>query len=184
MNRGHRKSFLCAVASAALFSSCRSSDSTEHGSSSTTADGGSSAAQEPWTTPPLVEVPPLPAPRNDWRDHPRDERGRPIIAQSPFIDLVVNDRRDALSARETCADLISHCFDPQSRSVDSCMRSAPRCKTSEPWMEPSACCAEACWTTYAELRQSNVDPLTAYLRVLYEAPACMPGVDAAMAGAP
>jgi hypothetical protein len=64
------------------------------------------------------------------------------------------------------------------------MMSAPHCATSTPWTEAAPCCADACFTAYATLRTNKVDPLTAYLRVLYDTPICMPGVDAKLGGTP
>lgn len=136
-----------------------------------------------WAPPPMVVAPPLPPPP-DYSDHPVDALGRPIVAQGPHINWVVPLVKDAISARELCADLVAGCFEPGVRSLDACMMSAPHCTTQQPWTEASPCCADECFTAYADLRTSGVDPLTVYLRVLYDTPICMPGVDAMLGGAP
>ncbi len=135
-----------------------------------------------WIPPSPVDVPPLP-PSPDYSGRPVDSQGRAIIAQGSGIDLVVPAVPNAISARERCADLVTNCFEPGTRSLDACMLSAPRCATAQPWTESGACCAEACWTAYTGLRAAGVDPLTATLEVLYSSPNCMPGVDAMAGGA-
>ncbi len=87
-----------------------------------------------------------------------------------------------MSAREKCADLVANCYAPGVRSIDACMLSAPACVSLEPWTEPAPCCAPACFTAYTSARKAGVDPLTAYQKVLYDTPICMPGVDAMLAG--
>lgn len=143
--------------------------------------GGNSMSN--WVPPPAVVVPPLPPPP-DYSNYPVDQQGRPIVSSGPRINWVVPSAPDAISARDKCADLVANCFEPGVRSLDACMMSAPHCTTSEPWTEPSPCCADPCFTAYATQRKASVDPLTAYLRVLYEGPICMPGVDAMLGGAP
>ena len=75
-----------------------------------------------------------------------------------------------MTARAACAHLVSNCFQPGVRSLDACMLSAPVCSTAEPWDEAIACCAADCSISYAALRTSGVDPLSAYLKVLFDTP--------------
>jgi len=148
--------------------------------------GSSSTGTGPvgnWAPPPMVVVPALPPPP-DYSNHPVDPQGRPIVAAGPLVNWVVPSVKDPISARELCADLVANCFEPGVRSLDACFMSAPHCTTSQPWTEPAACCADPCFTAYSAERIAGVDPLTAYLRVLYEGPICMPGVDALLGGAP
>lgn len=145
--------------------------------------GGAVGQGGEWMSPPLVIMPPLP-PLPDYSDHPVDAQGRPIVMAGPGINWVVNATPDAITARELCADLVSNCLDPGVRSLDACMMSAPHCQTSTPWTEPTPCCADGCFVAYAAQRTAKVDPLTAYLRVLYDSPICMPGVDAKLGGNP
>lgn len=135
-----------------------------------------------WMPPPLVTVPPLPPPP-DLSGYPVDSEGLPILAQGANLNMVVPATPDAITARDRCATLVSNCFEPNVRSIDACMLSAPHCGTAQPWTESSPCCAEACWTAYATLRTAGVDPLSASLSVLYDSPSCMPGVDALLGGA-
>ena len=151
------------------------SGSTVNGTGGATTAGG-------WVPPPKVIVPPLPPPP-DYSSYPVDGMNDPILNAGSDL-YVVPAPPDALTARDLCADLISNCFAPGTRSLDACMLSAPRCQTSQPWTESSPCCADACWSAYAALRTAGTDPLTAYLRVLYKSPICMPGVDAAFGGEP
>lgn len=145
--------------------------------------GGAVGQGGTWMSPPLMTMPALPAPV-DYSDHPVDDLGRPIVVGGPGINWVVPSAPDAISARELCADLVANCYEPGVRSIDACMMSAPHCMTATPWTEATPCCADECFTAYATLRTNEVDPLTAYLRVLYDSPICMPGVDAKLGGAP
>lgn len=145
--------------------------------------GGAVGQGGTWMSPPLVMMPDLPAPK-DYSDYPVDNQGRTIVMQGPGVNWVLNDVPDALTARDLCAQLVSNCFEPGVRSLDACFMSAPHCTTATPWNEPAPCCADACFTAYATERTNKVDPLTAYLRVLYDTPICMPGVDDKLGGAP
>ncbi|MEZ4300634.1 MAG: hypothetical protein R3B70_37200 [Polyangiaceae bacterium] len=134
-----------------------------------------------WGPPPMVAMPALPSPP-DYSAYPTDSEGRPIVSQGPNVNWVVPIVPDAMSAREKCADLVANCYQPGVRSLDACMLSAPACTTNEPWTEAEPCCATACFTAYSNLRKAKVDPLTAYQKVLYDTPVCMPGVDAMLSG--
>ncbi|UQA57265.1 hypothetical protein [Polyangium aurulentum] len=154
------------------------------GSSGGGGSGGAGGGQQGnWVPPPPVTMPPLPPPP-DYSGYPVDAQGRTIVSMGARINWVIPSTHDAMSARELCADLVANCFEPGVRSIDACMMSAPHCTTPEPWTEPSPCCADACFTAFATQRKSGVDPITAYLRVLYDTPICMPGVDAMLGGAP
>ena len=145
--------------------------------------GGTGGGGPPlgWGPPPPVQVPPLP-PGPDYSTYPTDPQGRTIISQGGRINWVINNVPDAMTARERCADLVAHCFAPGVRGLDACLLSAPACASAEPWTESDACCASECKVSYSNLRKAGVDPLTAYQKVLYETPICMPGVDAMLAG--
>lgn len=155
----------------------------------TGADGATTDASESsgdaghWVPPPPVTLPPLPPPP-DYSGYPVDDMGRPIVAMGSLVNWVVVSTPDPMTAREGCAALVANCHDPELRSIDACMMSAPHCATAEPWTEPSPCCADACFAAYATQRLQGTDPLTAYLRILYDGPICMPGVDAMLGGAP
>ncbi|MEZ4313729.1 MAG: hypothetical protein R3F14_37390 [Polyangiaceae bacterium] len=145
-------------------------------------NGGNGSSQpDNWGAPPMVAMPALPSPP-DYSAYPTDSEGRPIVSQGPNVNWVVPIVPDAMSAREKCADLVANCYQPGVRSLDACMLSAPACTTNEPWTEAEPCCATACFTAYSNLRKAKVDPLTAYQKVLYDTPVCMPGVDAMLSG--
>jgi hypothetical protein len=63
--------------------------------------------------------------------------------------------------------------DPKT-AMDACFKSAPRCATPKPWEEPKACCPDACWQKYSELRRKCVDPSSASTRAIYDGH-CAPG---------
>jgi hypothetical protein len=127
----------------------------------------------PWT----VEVtPPVAA---DLSSLPKDDEGQ-IISHGAGIDLVAvpRDKPDAMSILVTCSAMLTGCYrkngDPKN-SMDACFNSAPRCATARPWEEGKACCPEACWQKYSDLRRRCVDPLTAQDKALF-AEHCVPGV--------
>ncbi|MBK8254314.1 MAG: hypothetical protein IPK82_16805 [Polyangiaceae bacterium] len=153
------------------------------GSTGSTTSSTTSTNSQPgnWGPPPAVQIPPLP-PAPDYSGYPKDSMGRPILSSGPNINWVVPNVPDAMSARELCADLVANCFEAGVRSLDACFMSAPHCTTSQPWTEPAPCCADDCFVAYANQRKAGTDPFTAYLRVLYEPPICMPGVDLMLQG--
>jgi hypothetical protein len=132
-----------------------------------------------WEAPPwTVEVTPPVAP--DLSSLPQDDEGHPIISHGAGINLVVvpRDKPDAMSILATCSAMITGCFrrngDPKN-SMDACFNSVPRCTTQRPWEEGKACCPEACWQKYSDLRRRCVDPLAAQDKALF-AEHCVPGV--------
>jgi hypothetical protein len=123
-----------------------------------------------WIAPPYtVEV--QAPPKRDLSALPKDEDGRSIVMPGPGINLVVNDKPDAISVTNTCSAMIAGCWhrdnDPHN-SMDACFNSAPRCATARPWEETKACCPESCWQKYADLRRNCVDPLTASRKALFD----------------
>lgn len=145
------------------------------------AGGGVVGQPDNWGAPPLVMMPPLP-PQPDLSGYPLDAEGRPILLSGATFNVVAVTTPDAMTARDACAALVSNCYSPGVRSMDACMMSAPTCLTTTPWNEATPCCAQACLDGYAALRTAKVDPLNSYLKVLYDGPVCMPGVDTMLAG--
>lgn len=130
-----------------------------------------------WIPPPrTVEVDPPPPPP-DYSAYPKDEQGNTIVVPGGLVNLVVNDKPDAITVANTCSQMITKCWrknnDP-AYSMDACFNSAPRCATSRPWEEAKACCPDSCWQRYADLRRQCVDPLSASSRALFD-DHCVPG---------
>ena len=70
-----------------------------------------------------------------------------------------------------CSAMVSACYhqnDDASRTLDACFESAPRCTTARPWEEAHACCPDACWQKYVELRRHCVDATSASYKALFE----------------
>lgn len=133
---------------------------------------------------PPVPIPPAPPPP-DLSHVPTDEQGRPILLDGADLYLVPRPP-DALSALSTCTALIVRCVDPAVRghNLDACVISPARCATATPWTEAAPCCATACVDRYEQLRTGGTPPITAFRQAFYGRPACAPGVEAALGGAP
>jgi hypothetical protein len=88
---------------------------------------------------------------------------------------------DALTAVGTCTDLITYCFEPGARSLDTCVDAAPRCKTSEPWKEAD-CCPSACTDAYSQARRQGQEPIAAFEKAFFLEPDCFPGIRSLLEG--
>lgn len=133
---------------------------------------------------PPVTIPPEPPPP-DYSHHPVDEQGRPMVAIGETLYLVPRPP-DGLTALSACTSMIVRCVDPavRGRSLDACVISPPRCATDTPWTEAAPCCAASCVDRYEERRVAGSPPITAFREAFYGRPACAPGVEALLGGAP
>ena len=144
-------------------------------------DGGSPGG---YVRQPPVPIPPAPPPA-DLSHLPTDDQGRPIVLDGRELYLVPRPP-DALTALSACTGMIVRCVDPSVRghNLDACVISPPRCATAQPWTEAAPCCATACVDRYEQLRTDGTPPLTAFRQAFYGRPACAPGAEALLGGAP
>ena len=94
---------------------------------------------------------------------PRDASGKPV-------DIFVS-KRGPMSVAAGCSALVSTCSqrsDDPRVSIDACFQSAPRCQSAQPWQEDQACCPQACWDKFADLRRQCVDASSASYRALFQ----------------
>ena len=88
--------------------------------------------------------------------------------------------RNAITSAAECASALISCFDVSQRNFAGCAAAIPTCATDEPWSNGDGfCCTPACLDRYQELRRKGRTEPAAMTGAIYEAPSCMPGVDAA-----
>jgi hypothetical protein len=122
-----------------------------------------------------VMVPKAAAPTDcsTWAPPP----GTVDVAQPSNNSVLVSHSADTMSVANSCSAMILDCAkkgDDPKTAMDACFNSAPRCTTSRPWEEAKACCPDACWQKYSELRRKCVDPSSASTRAIYDGH-CAPG---------
>jgi hypothetical protein len=123
---------------------------------------------QPYRRPEPVVVPPLP--KVDVSGLPKDEKGNPILTQTPGASIVlVKGKRTAVNVLAACSVLVSRCYKPGERELDACFMSAPRCASERPWEDPAytPCCPTACWNQYEARRVAGATPLAAFDGALY-----------------
>lgn len=87
--------------------------------------------------------------------------------------------RTPATAAAECAGAIMSCFAAGERNWAGCLVAVPTCTTATPWEDSEiACCASACVERYQELRRAGLTNPGAVAAAIYEAPSCMPGLDA------
>jgi len=99
------------------------------------------------------------------------------VAQPSNTSVLISQTPDPMSVANACSAMILDCAkksDDAKTAMDVCFKSAPRCATPKPWEESKACCPDACWQKYSELRRKCVDPSSASTRAIYDAH-CAPG---------
>lgn len=104
---------------------------------------------------------------------PHDADGKPV-------EIFVS-KRTPTTVAAACSAMVSACSqksDQPETMMDACFKSAPRCASERPWEEPQACCPQACWDKYVDLRRHCADPSSASYKALFEA-RCVPGTAAA-----
>jgi hypothetical protein len=116
--------------------------------------------------------------KTDSGELPHDASGQPV---QTFVS-----KRGPMTVAGACSAMVSACSqksDDPRKSVDACFKSAPRCATEQPWNEEKACCPQACWQIYSDLRRHCVDPSSASYKALFEEH-CVPGSEAVQARHP
>jgi len=123
---------------------------------------------------PKVDLPNVPLPKVDT--------GNLVLIETPAGGLQLDPRgNDALTALGACTDLITYCYQPGERSLDTCVEAVPECETSRPWQE-DACCPAACTKAYTQARGKAQEPIAAFEKVFFLEPDCFPGVRALLEG--
>jgi hypothetical protein len=131
--------------------------------------------EAPAAPPEPVLVPKAPGPTDCSTWTPPE--GNVDVAQPSNTSVLVSKKPDAMTVANACSAMILDCAkksDDPKTAVDACFKSAPRCATSKPWEEPKACCPDACFQKYSELRRKCVDPSSASTRAIYDGH-CAPG---------
>jgi len=131
--------------------------------------------EAPAAAPEPVMVPKARAPTDCGTWTPPEEKVD--VAQPSNTSVLVSRHPDPMSVANACSAMILDCAkkgDDPKTAMDACFKSAPRCATAKPWEEPKACCPDACWQKYSELRRKCVDPSSASTRAIYDGH-CAPG---------
>ena len=137
------------------------------------ADAAPREAPPPPPEPILVPKAAAPTDCSTWTP----PEGSVDVAQPSNTSVLVSQRPDPMSVANACSAMILDCAkkgDDPKTAMDACFKSAPRCATPKPWEEPKACCPDACWQKYSELRRKCVDPSSASTRAIYDGH-CAPG---------
>jgi hypothetical protein len=88
-------------------------------------------------------------------------------------------RRTPATAAAECAGAVLACFRAGERNWAGCLTAAPTCTSDTPWEGSGpACCTPSCLGRYQQLRREGRSNPAAFTAAIYEAPSCMPGVDA------
>lgn len=119
----------------------------------------------------LVETLPLPpAP---------DGIGR-VVLVAPDGAFHVNPLlRSPVSAAAECATVLLACHHPRLRDWAGCFANVPVCPTDTPFLEDGPmCCPAGCAARFQALRAAGLDGPTAVTAALWDAPSCVPRLDA------
>ena len=107
---------------------------------------------------------------------PKDAEGKPILLEVAGDLLTIGaPRRDAIGAAAKCRDLLTGCL-RKTNDPDKCAHDVPRCKTTTPWSEDAACCADACIVAYEEERRLGASDSEADAAVFGSTHECFPGL--------
>jgi hypothetical protein len=137
------------------------------------ADAAPKEAPPPPPEPVLVPKARAPTDCSTWTP----PEGSIDVAQPSNTSVLVARHPDPMSVANACSAMILDCAkagDDPKTAMDACFKSAPRCATAKPWEEAKACCPDACWQKYSELRRKCVDPSSASTRAIYDGH-CAPG---------
>lgn len=115
---------------------------------------------------------------------PLDDAGRRVLVETAEGSLRIDPNlRTPERAYAACVAMILECTRATERS-EACLMAAPRCATSRPWEEPSACCPAECAAQMARLRGAGAEEFDVFQRVLADDRSCFPGIFPGDAGAP
>ena len=131
----------------------------------------------------LVSFTPPPLPDFSGLSLPRTKKDRMVlsVADDGLAEGQLEldpTRRDPMTSLGLCTRWIVKCVEPGVRSLDDCTRSAPICKSQEPWTKNETCCPEDCFDAYATLRTAGQLPIEAFDHVYFGDASCFPGVAA------
>lgn len=133
--------------------------------------------------PPKIEVPPIPVLDAVKLPLPKTADGKYLLMQLSQAQLELDPTvRDPITAVGECADQVTYCYAPGTRSLDDCVRSVRTCATESPWGEALGCCPKACQDDYAAERTKGTGAAAALDVVLFERHTCFPGLAAALEG--
>jgi hypothetical protein len=130
----------------------------------------------------MIVIPqiPLPVPL-DLALLPNADGAKKLLVEAAGARLEIDPTsRDAITALGECLDLVSYCYEPAQRSLQSCVKSAKSCTTSTPWTESSACCPAAIFASSAVLHAAGTGQVEAFEEVFFTNPECFPGVKEAL----
>lgn len=147
------------------------------------AKGPPPGGEPPYIRPNPIDVPDVAAP--DLGFLPRDQQGRYILSEQDGVRMTANPRlRNAVTAMGACISRVTRCMDPPAtpggRSLDACWAHVPRCATTQPWMEATACCPPRCAELYESLRTLGYPLLDAHDRTMESM--CFNGLTQILAG--
>lgn len=128
--------------------------------------------QLPEKLPPLA----LPLPRTADGKFILIEVGKSGIDLDPTL-------KDPLTALGGCTDLITKAYVP-TQSLDDAVSAVKSCVNATPWQTLSPCCPTGCKDRYTQLRGSGAGEFAAFDQVFFKDPACFPGVNDLVGGAP
>jgi hypothetical protein len=85
--------------------------------------------------------------------------------------------RTPVSAASECAVAVLSCYQPGVRDWAGCLANVPQCGDDTPWIgEHPMCCAAGCAGRYQALRLAGEVPPAAFVKAVFRAPSCMPGI--------
>ncbi len=85
--------------------------------------------------------------------------------------------RTPVTAAAECAAAVLACYAPGERNWAGCFVAVPGC-SSDAAADAPMCCAPGCLDRFQALLREGRDGASAFAGAIYEAPSCMPGVDA------
>lgn len=86
--------------------------------------------------------------------------------------------RTPVSAAAECTVAVLSCYKPGERNWAGCLGNVPQCGDATPWVgDHPMCCASSCAARYQELRLAGEVGPAAFIKAVFRAPSCMPGIN-------